>query len=125
MSELAPNKTDGIIDYVEFPSSDLASTKAFFEGLLGWKFQDYGPEYTDFKSGAISGGFFKSDRSAKQDEGSALVVFKHSNLEQFQIEVESNGGKITKEIFSFPGGRRFHFTEPAGNEFAVWCPIES
>jgi len=113
---------DCFIDYLEFPSCDLKATRTFFENLLGWEFQEYGPDYIDFKSGSITGGFFKSEHSAAQDNGSVLVVLKHHDLGKLQNDVIELGGKISKEIFSFPGGCRFHFTEPAGNELAAWCP---
>ena len=108
------------INYVEFPSSDLDATKSFFENCFGWSFVDYGPEYTAFSGQGLDGGFFKSDLRASTKDGSALVVLYSDDLEDTQTRVEGAGGLIVKPIFSFPGGRRFHFTEPAGNEFAVW-----
>jgi len=108
------------IDYVEFPAKDLKSTKQFFTKVFGWKFTDYGPEYCDFSNEGINGGFYKSDKKATTETGSALVIFYSKDLEATQKKVEDAGGNIVKEIFSFPGGRRFHFTEPSGNEFAVW-----
>ena len=108
------------IDYVEFPASDLDATKSFFSTVFGWSFQDYGPDYTAFSNAGLDGGFFKSDLQANTANGSALVVFYSNNLEETRSKVMDAGGSITKEIFSFPGGRRFHFREPSGNEFAVW-----
>jgi predicted enzyme related to lactoylglutathione lyase len=108
------------IDYLEFPSRDLASSKAFFSAVFGWDFSDYGPDYSAFANAGIDGGFYAADLAARSAEGSALAVFFSDNLEQTQSKVEAAGGTIVKPIFSFPGGRRFHFTEPAGNEFAVW-----
>lgn len=108
------------INYIEFPASDLVSTKAFFEAAFGWEFVDYGPEYTSFSDAGLSGGFYQSPLKAGTDEGSALVVLLSDALEETQARVERAGGKIVKPIFSFPGGRRFHFTEPSGNELAVW-----
>lgn len=112
----------GKIDYVEFPSRDLEATKAFFGQAFGWSFQDYGPEYSSFPAAAagLSGGFFQADLKASTAAGSALVVIYSSDLEDTQQKVVDAGGTVVREIFSFPGGRRFHFTEPSGNEFAVW-----
>ncbi len=108
------------INYIEFPAKNLAATKAFFEKVFSWQFVDYGPEYTAFSDQGLDGGFYQSDLNASVDNGSALVVFYSSNLEETLAKVESAGGKIIKPIFSFPGGRRFHFAEPSGNELAVW-----
>lgn len=109
------------INYLEYPSCDLKATKSFFSDVFGWSFQDYGPEYTAFTEEAgLDGGFFKSELKASTADGSALIVFYSYDLEKTLANVTEAGGTITKEIFSFPGGRRFHFAEPSGNEFAVW-----
>jgi predicted enzyme related to lactoylglutathione lyase len=108
------------INYVEFSASDLSATKRFFESAFSWTFQDFGPEYTAFSGEGLDGGFFKADRCSKTESGSALIVFYSAKLEDTQRKVESAGGVIVRAIFSFPGGRRFHFVEPSGNEFAVW-----
>lgn len=108
------------INYVEFPSCDLDATRSFFENCFDWSFVDFGPEYTSFSGQGIDGGFFKSGLRASTDNGSALVVLYSDKLEDTLARVENAGGRILKPIFSFPGGRRFHFAEPAGNEFAVW-----
>jgi predicted enzyme related to lactoylglutathione lyase len=108
------------IDYIEFQAADIAATRKFFEQLFAWKFTDYGPDYTSFEDGRIAGGFGRAQKRSAIDSGGVLVVFYHSNLEQVRQQVIDLGGKITKDIFSFPGGRRFHFTEPSGNECAIW-----
>lgn len=108
------------INYVELPAKDLAATKAFFQSVFGWSFVDYGPEYTAFSDQGLDGGFFKSDLASSSEKGAALIVFYSNQLEATLAKVEKAGGSIVKPIFSFPGGRRFHFTEPSGNEFAVW-----
>lgn len=108
------------INYVEFPSTNLEATKSFFSKTFDWTFQDFGPEYTAFSGGGIGGGFFKSELMATTAHGSALIVFYSNHLEDTLSKVVDAGGSIVKEIFSFPGGRRFHFKEPSGNEFAVW-----
>jgi predicted enzyme related to lactoylglutathione lyase len=108
------------MNYVEFPAKDLAGTKAFFESVFGWTFTDYGPEYTAFENQGLDGGFFQSDLASSTENGTALIVFYSNQLEATFAKVEKAGGSILRPIFSFPGGRRFHFTEPSGNEFAVW-----
>ena len=108
------------MNYVEFPAKDLAATKAFFESVFGWSFVDYGPEYTAFENQGLDGGFFQSDLASSTEKGAALIVFYSYQLEATLAKVEKAGGSILRPIFSFPGGRRFHFTEPSGNEFAVW-----
>jgi len=108
------------INYVELPAKDLAATKAFFQSVFGWSFVDYGPEYTAFSNQGLDGGFFKSDLVSSPQKGAALVIFYSNQLEATLAKVEKAGGSIVRPIFSFPGGRRFHFTEPSGNEFAVW-----
>jgi uncharacterized protein len=116
MHESIPNT----IDYVEMPSQNLAETKRFFSALFGWSFQDYGPDYAAFDDGRMTGGFFTSAKTAGVDAGAPLVVFYHGELEKTQKKAVDLGGKITKAIFDFPGGRRFNFREPGGCEFAVW-----
>jgi predicted enzyme related to lactoylglutathione lyase len=108
------------IDYVEFPARDIEKTKSFFTGAFGWEFTDYGPDYTSFSNQGVNGGFYKSDKYSSTASGSTLVVFYSRELENTQAKIEKAGGNIIKPIFSFPGGRRFHFTDPNGNEFAVW-----
>jgi uncharacterized protein len=108
------------MNYVELPAKDLAGTKAFFESVFGWSFVDYGPEYTAFENQGLDGGFFQSDLASSTEKGAALIVFYSNQLEATLAKVEKAGGSILRPIYSFPGGRRFHFTEPSGNEFAVW-----
>lgn len=108
------------INYIEFPASNLEATKSFFSQVFGWSFQDYGPEYTAFSNAGLEGGFFQSERKANTENGSALIVFYSRHLEETRSKIVDAGGTIVKDIFSFPGGRRFHFTEPSGNELAVW-----
>jgi predicted enzyme related to lactoylglutathione lyase len=108
------------LNYVEFPAGDLAATKSFFETCFGWSFVDYGPDYAAFMDQGLHGGFFKSEKAGTVATGSALLVFYSDELENTLAKVEAAGGSILKPIFTFPGGRRFHFIEPSGNEFAVW-----
>lgn len=111
------------LNYVEFPSRNLPGTKGFFEKAFGWSFVDYGPDYIAFSGQGLDGGFFKADLSSSTANGAALLVFYSGNLESTFEKVSAAGGQIIKPIFPFPGGRRFHFMEPSGNEFAVWSDV--
>ena len=108
-------REDGKLDYLELPGGDLAAAKAFYGAAFGWRFQDYGPEYAAFTEG-LDGGF---DAQADATRRPLPVLFAHV-LEEMRARVEAAGGTIIKPIFAFPGGRRFHFRDPAGNELAVW-----
>lgn len=112
------------VNYLEFPVKHFELTKAFFGSVFGWTFVDYGPDYVACENAGIDVGFFRSDEVARSDQGSVLIVFYSNDLEQTQQKVIEKGGQIIKDIFSFPGGRRFHFTDPNGNEFAVWSEAE-
>ena len=112
------------INYLEFPAKDIDATKAFFHTVFDWTFTDYGPDYVAFDNAGIDGGFFKSEAHISTDSGSALIVFYSDDLEQTLSKIEMSGGSIIKPIFDFPGGRRFHFGDPNGNEFAVWSAVE-
>jgi len=111
------------INYVELPAKDISAAKDFFSTAFGWSFVAYGPQYAAFADQGIDGGFFQSDLCATTERGSALIVFYSNNLMATQAKIEAAGGSINKPIFSFPGGRRFHFTDPNGNEYAVWSDI--
>ena len=108
------------INYIEFPAKDIEATKSFFRKAFDWSFVDYGPEYTAFANEGIDGGFFRSNLSVSQASGSALIVFYSKDLKGTMEKVKNSGGTILQPIFSFPGGQRFHFSDPSGNEFAVW-----
>ena len=105
------------IDYIEFTVSDMKESKNFYSTAFGWTFADYGPEYAGIKGddGEV-GGF----ALGKVTSGSTLVVLYSTNLENTLKDIQTAGGKITRETFEFPGGRRFHFEDPSGNELAVW-----
>lgn len=113
-------KRNNQINYIEIPAKDILRTKSFFSKVFKWSFVDYGPEYTSFSNDGVDGGFYKSNNTVSTNNGSALIVLYSSNLEDTEESVKKAGGKIIKAIFCFPGGRRFHFTDPNGNEFAVW-----
>jgi len=109
------------INYVEFPAKNIEETKIFFSKAFNWEFTDYGPEYTAFSNQGIDGGFYKSNLNVSTESGSALIVFFSEDIEATLLKVKKSGGEIIKPIFSFPGGRRFHFKDPSDNEFAVWA----
>jgi uncharacterized protein len=104
------------IQYIEFLSQDLPRIKKFYTEAFGWTFTDYGPEYTAFDGEAVDGGF----ALGTPVRGSVLVILYSDDLEQSLKSVEAAGGVIVQAIFEFPGGRRFHFTDPDGNELSVW-----
>lgn len=112
--------TDGTLDYLEFPARDLEAAKAFYGAAFGWTFTDYGPDYVAFNDGRVDGGFYRAESSSTTASGAVLVVVYVEDLESKLAEVTDAGGTIAKPIFSFPGGRRFHFYDPNGNELAVW-----
>ncbi len=105
------------INYVEFKAPDLEKIKQFYHQAFGWKFTDYGETYVAFSDSGLEGGFDKSDEKIVNG---ALVVLYHDQLEKIKEKVVKAGAKISMDIFSFPGGRRFHFLDPAGNELAIW-----
>lgn len=112
------------LNYIEFPASDLSATKQFFSRAFGWSFEDFGPDYSAFSDQGLDGGFYQSDQKSLSANGAALVVFYSRDLENTLNQVVKAGGVISKPIFSFPGGKRFHFLEPSGNELAVWSDID-
>lgn len=111
---------DHKIDYVEFPAHDFDAVQAFYEKAFDWKFTDYGESYRAFSDARLDGGFRYGDAKATVAGGSALVVLYADDLEATRDRVIAAGGKVVVDIFSFPGGRRFQFTDPHGNELGVW-----
>ncbi|MDR3508704.1 MAG: VOC family protein [Caulobacteraceae bacterium] len=111
-------RENGKIDYVELPGgADLPGVKAFYAEAFGWRFVDYGPTYAAFEEGGLDGGF---DADPAVGVKKPLVVLFAKDLEAMEARVIAAGGVISRPIFAFPGGRRFHFTDPAGNELAVF-----
>ncbi len=108
---------DNHINYIEFKAKDLKRIKEFYSGAFNWTFTDYGPTYTAFSDSGLLGGFEETD---KETVNGALVILYHKNLEYIKETILKLKGVISKDIFSFPGGRRFHFTDPSGNELAIW-----
>lgn len=111
------------MDYIEFPATNIEATTQFYNQVFGWKFTDYGPGYTSFNDGRLGGGFNSESQSAGADGKTTpgvLVVLYATSLDDTRAKVIAAGGKIVREIFEFPGGKRFHFSDPNGNELAVW-----
>jgi predicted enzyme related to lactoylglutathione lyase len=111
------------INYIEIPVKDIEASKRFFSKVFDWSFVDYGPDYTGITGAGIEAGLFVSDTTVSTSTGSVLVVLYSANLEQSQLSITNQGGEIIKPIFTFPGGRRFHFSDPNGNEYAVWSDL--
>ena len=110
--------THHTIDYIEFNVTDMAEAKRFFADAFGWEFNDYGPEYAGIKGGADEvGGLRKVERGVA---GGPLVILYSDDLEASLAAVEEAGGVVIKDVFEFPGGRRFEFADPSGNALAVW-----
>ena len=106
------------IDYIEFSVTNMAEAKRFYQSAFQWQFNDYGPEYAGIqKDQGEAGGLRLVDEVSS---GGPLVILYSNELEGTLAMVREAGGKITKEPFSFPGGRWFHFKDPSGNELAVW-----
>ncbi|GEA10306.1 VOC family protein [Alteromonas sp. KUL49] len=110
----------GLLNYVEFATKDIDATKAFFGAVFEWEFTDYGPEYTAFSETGLDGGFYYSPTVLKAENGAPLLVFYSKDIDGIKAKVVECGGVIAKDTFAFPGGCRFHFIEPGGNELAVW-----
>ena len=112
-------RQDGMIDYVELPGTDLAATKSFYEQAFGWRFTDYGPDYTAFESASsgLDGGFARPDA---EPTDKPLIILYADDLEAMEAKIRASGGEVVKAIYGYPGGRRFHFRDPSGNELAVF-----
>lgn len=108
---------DSHINYIEFKGKDLEKIKEFYTTAFGWTFTDYGPTYVAFSDSGLLGGFEKTEAEIVNG---ALIVLYHNDLEDIKNRIIVAGGQITKDIFSFPGGHRFHFADPSENELAVW-----
>jgi hypothetical protein len=109
------------ISYIEFSSTDIERTKRFYGAVLGWSFQDWGPDYISFGGqGVEGGGFYKTEAHADPPKTAPLVVLYSANLEATEAAIVAAGGSIVVPTFAFPGGRRFHFSDGVGNILAVW-----
>lgn len=113
--------------YIELPATDMPSMKAFYAKAFGWTYIDYGPSYASFQGAGLDGGFDADPNAVggrKPSSNGALVILYSNDLEASVKTIREAGGKISVEPFDFPGGRRFHFTDPSGNELAVWTTID-
>ena len=108
------------IDYIEFPSANRPETSSFFRAAFGWGITSYGPDYDGLEGAGIDGG-------VDQNEGrvaATMAVVRTDNLDDAERRVTAAGGTVTRPQYDFPGGRRFHFREPGGNEMAVYVATE-
>lgn len=105
------------IDYIEFPSGDGSKSRSFFAEAFGWHFTNYGPTYDAINDAGIDAGIQSDPAEATK---APLAIIRASDLDAAERAVVAAGGVITRPAFDFPGGRRFHFREPGGNELAVW-----
>ena len=115
-------RTENRIDYVEIPVTDVPRARAFLEAMFGWSFQAWGDDYLSFSDGRLNGGVRKAAEPAPAS--GVLLVFYSEDLERDVARVRELGGTISQDIFSFPGGRRFHFVDPVGTEFAIWSEVK-
>ena len=115
-------REEGRIDYIEIPATDLIKTRDFFAALYGWEFQEWGPDYFSFNDGRLDGGLRRAEEPAPAT--GVLIVFYSADLECDVSRVEELGATISQPIFEFPGGKRFHFVDPSGTEFAIWSATE-
>ena len=119
MTTTQPNHHE--IDYIEFEVSDMAQAQRFYAAAFGWQFNDYGPAYAGIRKqgGGEVGGLRLTSEVAS---GGPLVILYSNDLERSLAAVQEAGGQVTRAPFDFPGGRRFHFRDPSGNQLAVWSP---
>lgn len=114
--------TENRIDYVEIPVTDVPRARAFLEAMFGWTFREWGDDYLSFNDGRLHGGIRKSDKPVPSP--GVLLVFYSADLERDLERVQELGATVCQDVFSFPGGRRFHFIDPVGTEFAIWSDVE-
>lgn len=107
------------IDYIEIAVTDVEAAKAFYAAAFGWSLVDYGPEYAGIQGEGKEVGGLRLDSEIRP--GGPLVILYSEDLERSVEAVTAAGGKIVEPIYTFPGGRRFHFADPAGNVLAVWA----
>jgi predicted enzyme related to lactoylglutathione lyase len=119
-AEQHPVHTHHAIDYVELTVRDLEEAKRFYTAAFGWAFNDYGPEYAGIQGESRELGGLRQTRELRR--GGPLVVLYSDDLESSLASVRAAGGRVVQEPYGFPGGRRFHFEDPSGNELAVWTP---
>ncbi len=114
------NQNHHQINYIELVSTDLAASKEFYGKVFGWEFQDWGETYVSFNGAGIDGGFDLNPPNKKPSRDGTLVILYSHDLAASEQAVKDAGGEICIETFEFPGGSRFHFLDPSGNELAIW-----
>ncbi len=115
------NRMHGYVDNIEFIVSDIERSKAFYKAAFNWKYTEYGATYCEFSDGRLCGGF--TTTGDVNSSGGPLIIIYTEELEITQKKLETIGAVIVKPIFSFPGGRRFHFIDPDGYQLAVWSDL--
>jgi len=108
------------INYIEFPSTDIEQAKKFYGAVFGWTFVDYGPDYVSFQGAGIDGGFYRREPGDGPGKFAPLIVLYSADLAATEIAIRLEGGGVVHPTFEFPGGRRFHFSDGAGNVLGVW-----
>jgi predicted enzyme related to lactoylglutathione lyase len=116
-------RAEKCIDYVEIPVTDLSKARDFFSSLFDWSFQSWGDDYMSFNDGRLDGGFRRSAEPASS--AGVLLIFFSTDLERDLARVQELGATISEPIFPFPGGRRFHFFDPTGTEYAIWSAVSA
>lgn len=117
------HNVENSISYIELPLVDPDATQKFYSSVFGWTFTKWGDDYLSFAGAVVDGGFNR-EKGIDPGKAGALVILYSDNLEKKVDEIKKAGGEILKDIFSFPGGRRFHFADPNGNELAIWTPSD-
>jgi predicted enzyme related to lactoylglutathione lyase len=115
-------RDEGRIDYIEIPVTDLDRAREFLSQLFGWEFQEWGPDYYSFNDGRLDGGLRRSEEPAPAS--GVLLVFYTQDIDRDYDRVKELGATISQDVFEFPGGKRFHFVDPVGTEFAMWTSSE-
>ena len=111
------------LHYIEMPANSLGEMKAFYSKAFGWTFTDYGPSYAAFHGAGVEGGFDESREYIAPQPAGVFVILYSDDLKATETTIIDAGGKIFKPTYSFPGGRRFHFHDPSGNELGVWTAV--
>lgn len=112
-------------NYIELPSLDNVKMKAFYGAAFDWTFQDWGETYVAIHGAGVEGGFDQASEDRQPSNQGALVILYSDDLNASEKAVLKEGGTISVPVYEFPGGKRFHFTDPSGNELAVWTSLES
>lgn len=110
------------LGYLELPVREVAAAKAFYAAAFGWRFTDFGADYASTMTSDTNLGL---NGDAAQHTAQLLPVIEVDDLTGALAAVEAAGGTVTVAVFAFPGGRRFHFRDPAGHELAAMQPDAS